>query len=170
MPQPRRLRLGERPPKQQQQQLQGYGLTFGRGCKVPKGYLAMQRHPEGLGSLAAQQLVRKGIPPLLAQTPSFEPKSRVWARSGLRALVSSQLRPPVPQSHMQQLLRPALLQQQPVCRRGEPKALPHQVTPCLMPYCWECSSCKLCKRNSSPVLRRWMHLRRSKLGLLPFPN
>ena len=67
----------------------------------------MQRHPEGLGSLAAQQLVRKGIPPLLAQTPSFEPNSRVWARSGLRALVSSQLRPPVPQSHMQQLLRPA---------------------------------------------------------------
>ena len=58
----------------------------------------MQRHPEGLGSLAAQQLVRKGIPPLLAQTPSFEPKSRVWARSGLRALVSSQLQPPVPQA------------------------------------------------------------------------
>ena len=45
------------------------GPTFGRGCKVPKGYLAMQRHPEGLGNL------RKGIPPLLAQTPILEPKT-----------------------------------------------------------------------------------------------
>ena len=52
-----------RAPKQQQQQLQGYGLTFGRGCKVPKGYLAMQSHPEGLGSLAAQQLVRTSSGP-----------------------------------------------------------------------------------------------------------
>ena len=36
----------------------------------------MQRHPEGLGNL------RKGIPPLLAQTPILEPKTRVWGRSG----------------------------------------------------------------------------------------
>ena len=45
--------------------------TAGRGCKVPKGYLAMQRHPEGLGSLAAQQLVAQGDSTSSGPNPQF---------------------------------------------------------------------------------------------------
>ena len=88
-------------------------------------YLAMQRHPEGLGNL------RKGIPPLLAQTPILEPKTRVWGRSGLRAMISSQLRLPVPKFHMHHPLRPPPPPQEcPLSRRGEPMAQLHQVMQC----------------------------------------
>ena len=45
--------------------------TAGRGCKVPEGYLAMQRHPEGLGSLAAQQLVAQGDSTSSGPNPQF---------------------------------------------------------------------------------------------------
>ena len=58
----------------------------------------MQRHPEGLGSLAAQQLVRKGIPPLLAQTPASS-RNPGFGRDQGFGLWFPVLWPPVPQSH-----------------------------------------------------------------------
>ena len=90
----------------------GGGLGKGGGRGGGQGRRAEEGRGQGrrAGTMAGRRagsskfclpITPKGIPPLLAQTPSFEPKSRVWARSGLRALVSSQLRPPVPQSHMQ---------------------------------------------------------------------
>ena len=134
----------------------GFWSNFWSGLQGSHRLPGNAAPPEGLGNLAEQQLVCKGIPPLLAETPILESKTRVWARSGLRAMVSSQLRLPVPKFHRHQLPRPTRPQQEwPACRRGEPKALPHPVMPCWMPYCWEHSSCKHCKRSN---LKK--HLRR----------
>ena len=54
--------------------------------------------------------------------PQFPAEITGLARSGLRALVSSQLRPPVPQSHMQQLLSPVAASVSPRGTQGPPTA------------------------------------------------
>ena len=55
----------------------GLWSNFWSGLQGSQSYLAMQRHPEGLGSLAAQQLVRRGFhlfwpkPPVSSRNPGF---------------------------------------------------------------------------------------------------
>ena len=61
----------------------------------------------------------------------LEPKTRVWGRLGLRAMISSQLWLLVPKFHRHHLLRPPPPRQEcPLCRRGEPKAQLPQVMQC----------------------------------------